>query len=273
MIVLLNAVQFAVDTNKDLASLKMIETDLSSFNHLFLSGLPKLTFSQNVSEKGSRFIERWNPTHPSTKHVVYKNCFANSLGRDMYHAAKIKGFITNKLKNLSSTEFASVEVKCSKIRSPQHLLGIFTEIMHEGRRVPLFTEKQLEKLLSSWLALKNIIDEGVRVFKQEAITQEIKLKKEISSNEEQLFVIQTLYDLSSENNITLEKWNSMDEAKKKRLCSLISEGNIYSCLKKRSEFEERLFTQSPNKDELRELKNSVYQAVKEDLYCLEHPSR
>lgn len=272
MLLLINAVQTAIDANKDLASLKTGNADLSSLNSVFVSGLPKSTLSQDLLEKGSGFIKRFNPTYPSTKHVIYKERIAEILGGNIYHAAKVKGCIRDRLKNLSDAEFTSLKTRCDKIRSPQHLLGVFTEIMHEGRRVPLLKEEQVKRLLSSWPELKNVIDKGVQTFKQEATNRKIKLNERISLKEEQLFVIQTLYDLSSENNITPEKWNSMDKAKKRKLFSIISEGNINSCLEKRSRFEKTVFTESLDKKKLKELKSSIYQVVKEDLYCLEYPS-
>lgn len=269
MLLLINSVRTAIDTNKDLTLLKR-DIDLSFLNNLFVSGLPKLTLSQNLFERGNRLVKRFSPTYPSTKHVIYKERIADILGGNIYHAAKIKSCIKDKLKNLSNAEFASLKTRCDKIRSPQHLLGVFTEIMHEGRMVPLLKESQVDSLLSSWKELKKIIDKGVQTFKQEATNQKVKLKESISLNEKQLFVIQTLYDLSSENNITPEKWNSMDQVKKEQLFLAISEGNMNNCLNKRSAFEKRLFGENPDKKKLEELKKSIYQVVKEDLYCLEH---
>ncbi|WP_215217635.1 hypothetical protein [Candidatus Rhabdochlamydia sp. W815] len=272
MLLLINAVQAAMDLNKDLTPLKTSKADLSSLNGVFISGLPKLTLSQNIFEKGNQLIKRFNPTYPTTQHVIYKGRIKEVLGWNIYHAVKVKGYIKDKLKNLSNTEFARLKRRCDKIRSPQHLLGVFTEIMHEGRKVPLLKEEQLEQLLASWPGLKKVIDKGVQTFNQEATKQGIKLKEKISLKEEQLFVIQTIYDLDSENNITPEKWNRMDRVKKKKLFSLISEGNINSCLEKRSRFEKTLFAKSPDKKKLKELKSSIHQAVKVDLCSLEYPS-
>ncbi len=240
MLLLINSIRTAKEANKDLASLKTGNVDLSSLNSLFVSGLPKLTLSQNLFEGGNQFIKRFNPTYPSTKHVIHKERIAEVLGGNIYHAAKVKGCIKNRLENLSDAEFTRLQTRCDKIRSPQHLFGVFTEIMHEGRMVPLLKEEQLERLLSSWPELKNVIDKGVQTFKQKATDQKIKLEEKLSLKEEQLFVIQTLYDLSSKNNITPEKWNSMDKVEKERLFSFISEGNINGCLNKRSSFEKTL---------------------------------
>ena len=188
--------------------LKTSNVDLSSLNGVFVSGLPKLTPSQNLFEKISQFIKRFSPMYPSVEHVMYRERITDILGRDIYHAAKIKGCIKNRLKNLSNAEFTRLKTRCDKMRSPLHLLGVFTEIMHEGRTAPLLKEEQLERLLSSWSELKNVIDKGIQAFLDGVIHQEIKLKEEIPFKEKQLFVIQTLYDLSSEKNITPEKWNS-----------------------------------------------------------------
>lgn len=272
MLLLINAAQSAIDGHKDLTSLKISNTDLSFLNSMFVSGLPRLTLSQNLFERGSQFIKRFNPTYPSTKHVIDKERIAEILGGNIYHAAKIKGCIKNRLKNLSNAEFTRLQTRCDKIRSPQHLLGVFTEIMHEGTMVPLLKEEQLERLLSSWAGLKDVINKGVQTFQQKATDQKIELKEKILLKEEQLFVIQTLYNLSSKNNITPEKWNSMDEAKKGELFSVISEGNINNCLNKRSRFEKTLFGEGLDRQKLKELKEDIFQSVEVDLNRLKYQS-
>lgn len=269
MLLLINSVQAAIGRNESLSSLKASNADLSFINNLFVSGLPKSTLLQNFSQRGSQFIKKFDPTYPSTKHATDKKRIVEVLGRDIYHAAKVKGCIKDRLKNLSNTDFVRLQTRCNKIRSPQHLLGVFAEIMHEGRRVPLLKEEQLERLLSSWPELRKIIDKAVQAFQQKAADQKIKLREKISLKEEQLFVIQTLYDLSSENNITPEKWNDMDKARKEGLFPFISEGNINVCLNKRSAFENALFGEGLEKQKLEEFKISIYQDVKVDLYSLE----
>ncbi|PWU16172.1 MAG: hypothetical protein C5B45_01025 [Chlamydiae bacterium] len=268
MLLLINAVHTAIHENKDVSSLKSNRQDLCSLNSVFINGLPKLTISQNLIEKGNRCVRRLCPICPTTKHSREKERITELLGGDIYHAVKVKGCIKNKLRNLSNVEFARLETRCNRIRSPQHILGVFIENMYEKRRVPLFTEEQLEKLLSSWKELKDVIDQGVQFFKQEAANQKILLKKKISLQEEQLFVIQTLYDLSSENNITLEKWKSMDKNTKEKLFAIISQGNINQCLGKIDTFEKRLFEKSPNQKDLEELKSKIFASVKDALFRL-----
>ncbi|QZA58416.1 hypothetical protein [Candidatus Rhabdochlamydia porcellionis] len=110
MLLLINSVRTAIDTNKDLALLKR-DIDLSFLNNLFVFGLPKLTLSQNLFEKRNRFIKRFNPTYPSTKHVIYKERIADILGGNIYHAVKVKGCIKDKLENLSNTDLSAKALK------------------------------------------------------------------------------------------------------------------------------------------------------------------
>lgn len=271
MLLLIDALQTAIYNQKDLSSLSLVSNkELAVLNRIFDSGLPKLTLSQNLFEVGNRLIARFHPTYPKTAHSKNKELIAEILGGDIYHIAKVKGYMENNRKNLSSLEFTRLKRRCDKIRSPQILLGAFAEIL-EQRKVPLLKSKQLEILLSSSPHLKNSIDKGVEAFKRfKEENPTIQLKLGISLKEEQLFVIQTLYEKHSPSNITSQKWDKMDKSEREIFFSMIAEGNIKHHLDKRSEFEKSLFTEGVTKETIEQMKNSIFQFAKEDIYCLEY---
>lgn len=233
--------------------------------------MPKLTFSQSLFEKGSQLITRCRPTYPKTGHVKNKELIAKFLGGDVYHAAKVQGYIKDKLKGgklgeFSNSEFARLKTRCDKIRSFQVLLGVFTQIMLHEQMAPLLKNEQLETLLSSLPDLKKTIDKGMEVYQQFHSEKKASyLNKGIQLRQGQLFVLQTLRDYSSKNNITFEKLNNMDENKKTTLFSIISEGNITTCLDRKDKFEKLLFRE----EMIEKIKNNIFQAVKVDLYRLE----
>jgi hypothetical protein len=203
-----------------------------------------------------------------------KELIAKVLGGDVYHAAKVQGYIKDKLKEgkleeFSDSEFARLKTRCDKIRSHQVLLGVFTQIMLHEQMVPLLKNEQLETLLSSLPDLKKTMNKGMEVYQEFHSEKKASyLNKRMQLRKGQLFVLQTLYDHSFKNNITSEQLSNMGENKKTTLFSIISEGTINSCLDKRNKFEKSLF----GEEMIKQVKDSIFQAVKEDLYCLEYTS-
>ncbi|HEV3270145.1 MAG TPA: hypothetical protein VGZ69_05810 [Candidatus Rhabdochlamydia sp.] len=163
MLPIIDIVHTAINAGKDLSSLNIGNKGLSSLNKVVTAGLPKLTLSQNLWEQGNQFIVRFNPTYPKTEHMKNKELIAKVLGGDVYHAAKVQGYIKDKLKEgkleeFSDSEFARLKTRCDKIRSHQVLLGVFTQIMLHEQMVPLLKNEQLETLLSSLPDLKKTIE-------------------------------------------------------------------------------------------------------------------
>lgn len=274
MLPIINIVHTAIHAGKDLSSLNIGNKGLSSLNGVVTAGLPKLTLSQNLWEQVNQFIVRFNPTYPKTEHMKNKELIAKVLGGDVYHAAKVQGYIKDQLKEgkleeFSDSEFARLKTRCDKIRSPQVLLGVFTQIMLHEQMAPLLKNEQLETLLSSLPDLKKTMNKGMEVYQKFHSEKKASyLNKGMQLRKEQLFVLQTLYDHSSKNNITSEQLSNMDENKKTTLFSVISEGTINSCLDKRNKFEKSLFRE----EMIKQVKDRIFQAVKEDLYCLEYTS-
>jgi len=155
---------------------------------------------QKFLKKRNELAARFNHPYPQTKHSKDKETIINHLGRDIYDALKIQGYIKNK-SSFSYLEFAKLKKRCNKIRSPEILWGILTEIIYQHRKESFLKEEQLEGLLSSSSGLKRIMNKGIKAKEW----QDIKLKDGIEPLEKQLFTLQTLYDRSFKHNVTSEK--------------------------------------------------------------------